>query len=138
MRNPGGEAESGILLGSKLRILRAAHNYTQQFVAEALGVGQPTVSRWEKDEDRIHISDLRKVSDLYKVSMEWLMSPDSVVMHVHDNEAENGAGAYNTVNVMPQEVLDRMVAQYDAHITSLHKLTERLLDLLEEKTRKAE
>ncbi|MCO5276285.1 MAG: helix-turn-helix domain-containing protein [Flavobacteriales bacterium] len=140
MRNPGVEAENGILMGSKLRILRAAHNYTQQFVAEALGVAQPTVSRWEKDEDRIHIGELRKVAELYKVSMEWLLSPDPFVLHVHDSKVEHGAnGAYhNTVHVVPQEVLDRIAAQYDAHIALLHKLTDRLMDLLGEKARKAE
>ena len=135
MHDSSAEAENGVLLGSKLRILRAAHNYTQQFVAEALGVGQPTVSRWEKDEDKINIGDLRKVGELYKVSMEWLLSPDPLVLNIHDNKAENGAnGAYNTVNVMPQE----MMTQYNAHIEALHKLTERLMDLLGEKSRKGD
>lgn len=120
-------------MGSKLRILRAAHNYTQQFVAETLGVGQPTVSRREKDEDRINVGELRKVAELYNVSMEWLLSPDPFVMNIHNNKVGNGAnGAYNTVHVIPEEVFDRLATQYDAHIEALHKLTDRLMDLLAE------
>jgi hypothetical protein len=53
---------------------------------------------------------------------------------MHNNQVANGA--YNTVHVIPQEALDKMTAQYDAHIEALHKLTERLMDLLGEKAGK--
>lgn len=139
MHESSAEVGNGILVGSKLPILRASHNYTQKFVADSLGVGQPTVSRWEKDEDKIHIGELRKVGEFYKVSLEWLLSPDPVVLNIHDNKVDHGAnGAYNTVNVVPPEALERMTAQYSAHIEALQKLTERLLDLLSERSGKAE
>ena len=69
--------------------------------------------------------------DVYEVSTAWMLSPDPLVLHMHDNQVANGA--YNTVNVMPQELLERMMAQYSTHIDTLHKLTERLMDLLGEK-----
>jgi DNA-binding XRE family transcriptional regulator len=139
MNDSAFEAEDGLVKGSKLYRLRVRHNYTQQFVAEALGVAQSTLGRWEKDPDKMHIDELRKAAEFYKVSTEWLLSPDPLVLNIHNSKVEHGSngGAYhNTMNMMPQEVLERMTAQYDAHIEALHKLTERLMDLLGEKSGK--
>jgi DNA-binding XRE family transcriptional regulator len=61
-------AENGLMKDSKLYRLRMRHNYTQQFVAEALGVATSTLGRWEKDPDKMHIDDLRKAAEFYKVS----------------------------------------------------------------------
>jgi transcriptional regulator with XRE-family HTH domain len=132
MHDTAPEAGEGTSVWTKLYRLRMRHNYTQKFVAEALDVAPSTLCRWEKEPDKMHIDDLRKAAEFYKVSAEWLLTPDPLVLHMHDNQMANGA--YNTVNVMPQE----MIAQYNAHIEVLHKLTERLMDLLGEKTRKAE
>ncbi len=108
-------------------------NYTQQYAADALGVAPATLGRWEKEPDKMHIDDLRKAAEFYKVSAEWLLSPDPIVLHIHDSTVAHGANGayYNTVQVMPNEVLEHMAAQHNAHIEALHKLTERLMELTE-------
>lgn len=123
---------NGIYVDSRLRRLREAHNYTQEFVAEALGIEQNTLSRWEKAEERLTVEKLRKVAGFYGVSMEWLLGPEPIVLNVHDSKVEHGAnGTYsNTVNVIPQEFLDKLISRYDRHIEALSKLTEQVIELV--------
>lgn len=129
MHRPTPDAEHVALRNSKLKTLRLSHNYTQQYVADSLGVDASTLCRWEENEEKINLGSLRKLANFYEVGVEWLISPDPMVLNMHDNEMANGA--YNTVNVMPKEMLEQMTAQHNAHIEALHKLTDRLMDLTE-------
>ncbi len=124
------------LKSKKLLMLRIDRHLTQQYVADALGIDASTLCRWEQNEDKINVGKLRELADFYHVSVEWLLSPEPLVLHMHDYKVENGAnGAHNTVNVVPKEVLEEILqkatAPYSAHIESLNKVTERLLDLTE-------
>lgn len=130
------DADHIVLRNSKLKALRLGRNLTQQYVADSLGVDASTLCRWEENEEKINVGSLRKLANFYEVPVEWLISPDPLVLNIHDNKAENGAnGAHNTVNVMPKEMqkemLEQMTAQHNAHIEALHKLTNRLMDLTE-------
>ncbi|MCL4282492.1 MAG: helix-turn-helix domain-containing protein [Flavobacteriales bacterium] len=127
MHRPTPDAEHVALRNSKLKTLRLSHNYTQQYVADSLGVDASTLCRWEENEEKINLGNLRKIASFYAVGIEWLISPDPLVLHMHDNQLANGA--YNTVNVMPKEMLEQMAAQHKAHIDVLQKLTESLIEL---------
>lgn len=123
------DADHIVLRNSKLKALRLGRNLTQQYVTDSLGVDASTLCRWEENEEKINVGSLRKLANFYEVGVEWLISPDPMVLNMHDNEMANGA--YNTVNVMPKEMLEQMTAQHNAHIEALHKLTDRLMDLTE-------
>jgi transcriptional regulator with XRE-family HTH domain len=123
------DADHIVLRNTKLKALRLGRNLTQQHVADSLDVDASTLCRWEENEEKINLGNLRKLADFYEVPVEWLISPDPMVLNMHDNEMANGA--YNTVNVMPKEMLEQMAAQHNAHIEALHKLTDRLMDLTE-------
>ncbi len=118
---------------SKLYSLRMRHNYTQQYVADALGVSPATLGRWEKEPEKMHMGDLRKAAEFYKVSTEWLMSPDPLVLHMHDNQVANGA--YNTVYMVSQDVwvrIDKCLDESARTNAELLRLNKRLMDVVEQ------
>lgn len=127
------ESDKGVFTGKRMEYLREAHGYKQEQVAKDLGIEQSTLSRWEQAQEKLTVEKLRKVATYYDVSLEWLLSPEPIVLNVHDSKVENGAnGTYsNTVNVVPEEFLKELASRYDRHIEALQKLTERVLALVE-------
>lgn len=60
-------------LGSKLAKLRRENNYTQEQLAELLGVSRQAVSRWESDSAYPETEKLIRLGKLYHCSMDYLL-----------------------------------------------------------------
>lgn len=60
-------------LGEKLSKLRKENNYTQEQLAELLGVSRQAVSKWESDTTYPDTDKLLRLGDLYQCSMDYLL-----------------------------------------------------------------
>lgn len=58
----------------RLRDLREADNYTQEYIARMLSVSQRTYSRYENDERAIPLSSLCTLADFYHTSVDYLLN----------------------------------------------------------------
>lgn len=68
-------------LGDKLAKLRKENNYTQDQLAEILGVSRQSVSKWESDVAYPETDKLIKLGELYNCSMDYLLKEDVVQEH---------------------------------------------------------
>ncbi len=63
-------------LGENLKNLRVAYGLTQQQLADATGIKQQNISRWEKG---VHVPDILeciKLADFYHISLDELVDRD--------------------------------------------------------------
>lgn len=60
-------------LGEKLAMYRKQNNYTQEQLAELLGVSRQAVSKWESDLAYPETEKLVKLSELYDCSLDYLI-----------------------------------------------------------------
>ena len=60
-------------IGTKLRAARTAAGLTQEQAAELLGVSRQTMSHWENNKTYPDIVRVIKMSDLYAVSLDYLL-----------------------------------------------------------------
>ena len=60
-------------LGEKLTKLRKENHYTQEQLAELLGVSRQSVSKWESDASYPETDKLIKIGELYDCSMDYLL-----------------------------------------------------------------
>ncbi len=60
-------------LGDKLAKLRKENNYTQEQLANILGVSRQAVSKWESDTTYPETDKLLKLGELYQCSMDYLL-----------------------------------------------------------------
>jgi transcriptional regulator with XRE-family HTH domain len=60
-------------LGEKLKYLRKRHNWTQEQLAQHLNISRSQISKWENGELLPDIQSLQKLSNLYKVSVDFLI-----------------------------------------------------------------
>ena len=60
-------------LGDKLSKLRKENNYTQEQLANVLGVSRQAISKWESDITYPETDKLIKISDLFNCSLDYLL-----------------------------------------------------------------
>lgn len=60
-------------LGEKLAMYRKQNNYTQEQLAELLGVSRQAISKWESDIAYPETDKLIKLSDMYGCSLDYLI-----------------------------------------------------------------
>ena len=75
-------------LSEKIISCRKKLGMSQEELAQALGISRQSISKWETDESLPEINKLKKLSDLFGVSIDWLLADD-------DDVAENDADAEN-------------------------------------------
>lgn len=61
-------------LQDKIKELRLTNDYTQNDLADALNISRPTLSRWETGVAEPSASDLKKISNLFNVSVDDLLN----------------------------------------------------------------
>ena len=64
-------------LGERLRTARRQAGYTQQQVAEALGIGRSTIATWETGQNDVDSATLRRLAELYGTSTDALLGVES-------------------------------------------------------------
>lgn len=63
-------------IGSKIKKSRADANLTQEQAADLLGVSRQTISNWENEKSYPDIISVLKMSNLYDVSLDYLLKGD--------------------------------------------------------------
>ena len=66
-------------LGRKIQKLRKDQGWTQEDLAERLGVSSQAVSKWETDMSSPDISILRDLAKTLRVTVDYLLSPEETV-----------------------------------------------------------
>ena len=61
-------------LENRLKELREQHNFTQDDVARFLNISRQSISKWELGKGYPDIDNLRMLSDLYKISLDQLIT----------------------------------------------------------------
>lgn len=58
-------------IGSKLQSLRKARGFSQQFVADQVGMKRSTISNYEIDRRLPSLTDLKRLADFYGVGLDY-------------------------------------------------------------------
>lgn len=90
--------KTGIKIGNYLRKYRMDKGYSQEVVAEMLGVSQKTYSNMENNRSEISIETIKKLIDLYQIDMEnvditKLITEGKIVQR--ENKFDNGSVGIN-------------------------------------------
>ena len=64
-------------IGNRIRALRQEKGYTQEYIAEQLGVSRQAVSKWEQDQSSPDTNNLIALSALLDASIEYIATGNS-------------------------------------------------------------
>lgn len=91
-------------LGNKLAKLRKENNYTQEQLAQILGVSRQAVSRWESDTVYPEMEKLIRLGQLYDCSMDYLLKDE-----IEDRAGEKSTSQVEIGTVYYEKKSSRMV-----------------------------
>ena len=80
-------------VGSSIRRVREVRRYSQEYMANQLGMSQNNYSRIEKDEVKIDVERLRKIAEILQVDCQSIINFDEQrindsILAVHTNDSE--------------------------------------------------
>ncbi len=119
-------------IGEKLRKIRDFYGYTQQFVADEIGVSTSQYCKYEKDETPVTIETLEKISAVYKLTQVDILSWDErQVFNFMGAITANHGGFVNQQTLVDDTSTKMLIAQLQEEISYLKAENKRLWDLLE-------
>ncbi len=72
------DCEENASLGEKLKYYRQKNNFSQEYIAETLGVTRQAVSKWENNASMPSTNNLMQISKLYSISADMLFKKEQV------------------------------------------------------------
>jgi transcriptional regulator with XRE-family HTH domain len=114
-----------INLGQKIKKIRELRNFTQQHMAQELGVTQSAYSKMEVGESEITYKKLEHISSILGISVEEIASfNEQMVFNVMHNQTGNGF-------VVNKGISDQERLLYEDQIQFLKEQNEYLKRMLE-------
>ena len=81
-------------LGQKLKALLKDNSMTQEDLAERLEVSRQAVGKWVNDKGIPEVGKLVQISNLFGVSMDYLLKEDYEEKNVSEEKAISNSGYY--------------------------------------------
>jgi transcriptional regulator with XRE-family HTH domain len=134
------------MTGQKLRLLREYRNYSQEYIAEKLGITQNAYSRIENNQTRLTADRLEKLAIVLDISPLELLSEREPVLQFTCGPTQTPAPAApdehwkelieNTKQLYGQVIIgkDEKIALLENEISFLRKETDRFIRLVEKLT----
>lgn len=108
-----------------IRKARTAKGFSQEYMAENLGISQRQYSRLENGESEITLSYLDKISKQLDIKLSELFTE---VMQ--ENHGQKG-GFANAANIIINEASEKLIEQYKARIKDKDEEIQHLKKLLD-------
>ena len=98
-------------ISKKLRTLRAEKDFTQEKIADMLGIPQATYSNLENNKGKIDLKLLEKIANIYEIDLVDLLKGESLVFNQKNSGGQNGV----IINQLSEKIID----QYEKRIAEL-------------------
>ena len=98
-----------IEIANRLVNLRKSNNYSQEALAEKLGISRQAVSKWERAEASPDTDNLILLARLYGISLDELLQTDDEIprREPEDNNEEKSQGDYVNISLKGIHVIDK-------------------------------
>lgn len=125
---------TGMYYGEKLRMIRELRNFSQEYVADKLGIKQNSYSKIENNQTKLTAEMLQKIAALFGVSPMDIINQQPAIVNMQPNQGTQQAFGYIETFVSTQkEVYEKLISSKDSEIARLTKQVEDLMKLLGKK-----
>lgn len=128
------------MLIQKIKQKRKEQGYSQDYMANQLGITTSAYSKMERGETKIDIDRLKQLSETLKTDVIDLLSDENIVIAYNGDHSVNvnGYSATQTNHVDENQRKDwnRMFEHLEGEVTTLRQKNDQLLKLVEKLTDK--
>lgn len=109
-----------------IRAIRETKNYSEEYMAEKMGIGQSTYNRKENGEGDFTLTELIKLADVLEVSVSKIIDMDlAKVINQYHNQDQSGYIEHQTV--VSDEGYKTAIAAYEKQVEYLKQQNSELL-----------
>lgn len=111
-------------MNSKLLSLRLNKNWTQDYVAEQLGLSQPAYSKLEQGQVKLTVDRAGKLAELYEIEPEYFFTNDAPIVNFNDNSHNKNLMQHVDNfhdNTEMKELYEQRIAEQAQHIETLNR-----------------
>lgn len=115
-------------VASKIRNIRTSKGYSQEYMAERLGISQRQYGRLENGETELNLHYLDQISKELELKLEDLFSSE-----VSQENNHQSGGLANSAQIIVNEFSDKLIEQYEKRIEEKDQNITMLREMLSEK-----
>lgn len=114
-------------LGLKIKKLRELRNYTQEYVADRIGLDQSAYSRLEKGDTKITFDRLTKIAEVLEVEPEDIDAFDE--KQIFNITTQNGHNGYiiNVISENERKLYEDQISTLKEEISHLKGMLDKML-----------
>jgi len=118
-----------MLRGNKIRTIREARGYSQEYVAAKLKIAQNTYSKLETNQTKLTTAALEKIAEVLEVSINDLLSEEPIVLNFNgtNHGAQGSFGLIEHFHAGQIELYEKIIAGKDEEIARMQKIIDGLL-----------
>jgi transcriptional regulator with XRE-family HTH domain len=117
--------ETGLKVGNKIKKLRELKNYSQEYMADKLGISQAQFSKIERDESDMNISRLKEISDILEMRIEDVLTFDERYVF---NAYDHGQAAVNIYNQQASEQIQKLYEDKIKLLEEIIRLKDQIIN----------
>ncbi len=121
-------------LGERIKRLREERNYSQQYLAQKLGVSQKAYSKIETNQTKLSVDSLLKIAEVLETSINKILDTDGNAVY-NNFSTHNGEGIviHKTSSDKVFELYEKLIITKDEEIKRLREQGDLLLKAIDKK-----
>lgn len=123
------------MYGEKIKIIRELRGFTQEYMADKLGMAQNTYSKIETNQTKLSADILQKVAELLGVSPVDILNNQPAIVNLESNQGTQGIAHIEHYHSFQRELVEKMIASKDEEIKSLKEIIDQLKDVIKSLTK---
>ncbi|EAY29441.1 helix-turn-helix domain-containing protein [Microscilla marina] len=115
-------------IGEKVRKLRELRDFSQEYMAEQLGMSQQNYSAIENNQDEdISLKRLKRIAQILEIQMNDLLSFDEKNIFNNYSQAEQFGIINNQYFEAERKLFQQQIEQYKTEVAYLRKMLDKAL-----------
>jgi transcriptional regulator with XRE-family HTH domain len=106
----------------RIKLIRESKNFTQEYMAEKLGISQNAYSKIEAGHTRLTTDRAEEISKILEIPIESLLTDDFKIFNIHNNTY----GYIDTLQEENKDLIQSLIKQNEF----LQKEVSRLIDMV--------
>ncbi len=116
------------MYGEKIRMIRELRDFSQEYVADQLGIKQNSYSKIENNQSKLTVDMLQKLAKVLDVSPMDIMNHQPAIVNFQSNQGtQNAIGYIETFVSSQKELFEKLITSKDMEIDRLSTIVNELL-----------
>lgn len=118
-------------IGHKIKSRREQLNFSQEYIAEHLGISQPAYVKIEKGVTKLDFERLIKISEILEIDVNELLEKKYIVNNFKNTDSSTAIGMVENLHQENQKTNELLIQTLFSQISNLKEENKRLISILE-------